>query len=261
MGESIPSTCFPAAGTLAQAWDPELCRQTGEALGRECAAEQVAVVLGPGINIKRNPLCGRNFEYFSEDPLLTGVLAAAFIRGVQSLGVGTSLKHFTANNQEFFRMVSDTRVDEATLREIYLPAFERAVQAQPWTVMCAYNRLNGVYCSDNHYLLTPIAIRSRYTTWRRWRAKLRVDGTSESARGHVSASRPVGSASPESKSASAPPIACPASPRSSTHGTRRSHGNATGAPPRSTTTSRGVAAATASTSAFICAGSSMSERS
>ena len=156
MGESIPSTCFPAAGTLAQAWDPELCRQTGEALGRECAAEQVAVVLGPGINIKRNPLCGRNFEYFSEDPLLTGVLAAAFIRGVQSLGVGTSLKHFTANNQEFFRMVSDTRVDEATLREIYLPAFERAVQAQPWTVMCAYNRLNGVYCSDNHYLLTSI---------------------------------------------------------------------------------------------------------
>ena len=156
MGESIPSTCFPAAGTLAQAWDPELCRQTGEALGRECAAEQVAVVLGPGINIKRNPLCGRNFEYFSEDPLLTGVLAAAFIRGVQSLGVGTSLKHFTANNQEFFRMVSDTRVDEATLREIYLPAFERAVQAQPWTVMCAYNRLNGVYCSDNHYLLTAV---------------------------------------------------------------------------------------------------------
>jgi beta-glucosidase len=157
MGVSVPATCFPAAGTLASAWDPELCQQMGEALAKECAAEDVAVILGPGINIKRNPLCGRNFEYFSEDPLLAGVLAAAFIRGVQSQGVGCSLKHFAANNQETFRMVVDTRVDERTLRELYLPAFERAVtEAQPWTVMCGYNRLNGVWCSDHRWLLTTV---------------------------------------------------------------------------------------------------------
>ena len=157
MGAAVPATCFPAAGTLAGAWDPELCEQMGAALGKECAAEGVAVILGPGINIKRNPLCGRNFEYFSEDPLLTGVLAAAFIRGVQSQGVGTSLKHFAANNQESFRMVVDTRVDERTLRELYLPAFERAVtEAQPWTVMCGYNRINGVFCSDHRWLLTTV---------------------------------------------------------------------------------------------------------
>ena len=131
MGVSVPATCFPAAGTLASAWDPELCQQMGEALAKECAAEDVAVILGPGINIKRNPLCGRNFEYFSEDPLLAGVLAAAFIRGVQSQGVGCSLKHFAANNQETFRMVVDTRVDERTLRErIDSMLYERTALSQ-----------------------------------------------------------------------------------------------------------------------------------
>ena len=145
MGSSVPATCFPPAGTLAAAWDPDLCWKLGQALGRECMAEEVSVVLGPGINIKRNPLGGRNFEYFSEDPLLTGMLAAAFIRGVQSIGVGTSLKHYAANNQEYYRMIVDTCVDERTLRELYLPAFEHAVkEAQPWTVMCGYNRINGV---------------------------------------------------------------------------------------------------------------------
>jgi len=148
MGAAVPATCFPAAGTLACAWDPELCREMGGALAKECAAEGVAVILGPGVNIKRNPLCGRNFEYFSEDPMLAGTLAAAFVAGVQAQGVGCSLKHFAANNQETFRMVVDTRVDERTLRELYLPAFEHVVsEAQPWTVMCGYNRLNGIWCS------------------------------------------------------------------------------------------------------------------
>ncbi len=129
----------------------------GEAIGKEAQAEDVAIVLGPAANIKRSPLCGRNFEYFSEDPYLTGELAAAHIAGVQSQGVGTSLKHFAVNNQEHRRMTTDAIVDERTLREIYLTGFEKAVkQSQPWTVMSAYNKLNGSYVSENEYLLTTI---------------------------------------------------------------------------------------------------------
>jgi beta-glucosidase len=154
---SVPATCFPTACALASSWDPELVRRIGEALGREARAQGVAVVLGPGINIKRSPLCGRNFEYFSEDPLVSGVLGAAMIDGVQSQGVGTSLKHYAANNQETDRLRVSADVDERTLREIYLAGFERAVtQAQPWTVMCSYNKVNGVYASEHVWLLTTV---------------------------------------------------------------------------------------------------------
>ncbi|MEJ2090215.1 MAG: glycoside hydrolase family 3 C-terminal domain-containing protein, partial [Gammaproteobacteria bacterium] len=154
---SVPATCFPTASALASSWDVNLLEEVGEALGREAAAENVAVLLGPGINIKRHPLCGRNFEYYSEDPLLAGELAAAFIRGVQSQGVGTSLKHYAVNNQERGRMVVDAVVDERSLREIYLRAFEIAVtRSQPWTVMCAYNRVNGTYCGEHDWLLNRV---------------------------------------------------------------------------------------------------------
>jgi beta-glucosidase len=154
---SVPATCFPTASALASSWDVDLLRQVGEALGRECRAEGVGVLLGPGINIKRSPLCGRNFEYFSEDPLLAGVLATAMVQGVQSQGVGTSLKHFAVNNQETDRLRVSADVDERTLREIYLPAFERVVtEAQPWTVMCSYNKINGTYASEHHWLLTEV---------------------------------------------------------------------------------------------------------
>ncbi|SDD04582.1 beta-glucosidase [Paenibacillus sp. UNCCL117] len=155
--DSVPATCFPSAAGLATSWDRELLRKVGTALGEECQAEEVAVLLGPGANIKRSPLCGRNFEYFSEDPHLSSEMAAAHIQGVQSQGVGTSLKHFAANNQEHRRMSTDAVVDERTLREIYLASFEGAVkQGQPWTVMCAYNKLNGEFCSENERLLTDI---------------------------------------------------------------------------------------------------------
>ncbi|HVX18213.1 MAG TPA: glycoside hydrolase family 3 C-terminal domain-containing protein [Acidimicrobiales bacterium] len=154
---SAPATCFPTAAGLGATWDPALVREIGEAIGREARASGVSVVLGPGVNIKRHPRCGRNFEYYSEDPLISGVLAAAFINGVQLNGVGTSLKHFAVNNQEADRMVVDAVVDERTLREIYLPAFETAIaRAHPWTVMCAYNRVNGPYCSEHHWLLTEV---------------------------------------------------------------------------------------------------------
>lgn len=154
---SLPATCFPSACTTASSWNRDLLRQIGVALGEECLQEQVSILLGPGVNIKRNPLGGRNFEYFSEDPLLTGELACAFIEGLQSQGVGASIKHFAANNQETQRMTINTLVDERTLREIYLPAFSKAVkQTRPWTVMAAYNQLNGVYCSENAMLLSTI---------------------------------------------------------------------------------------------------------
>ena len=152
-----PATCFPTASGLAATWDTALLRRVGQALGEECRALGVNVLLGPGVNMKRTPLCGRNFEYYSEDPFLAGQLAASLAGGVHSQGVGTSLKHFAANSQEFQRFTINSAVDERTLREIYLPAFEAVVkQAKPWTVMCAYNRLNGAYCSENARLLNDI---------------------------------------------------------------------------------------------------------
>lgn len=155
--ESVPATCFPTAVGTAASFDREALKEMGNALADECIAENVAIILGPGANIKRSPLCGRNFEYFSEDPYLTGEMAAAHIQGVQSKGVGTSMKHYAANNQENRRNTSSSEVDERTLHEIYLSAFEGAVRnAQPTTIMCSYNRVNGVYASENHYLLTEV---------------------------------------------------------------------------------------------------------
>ena len=157
MGDSVPATCFPPAVGLGSSWDVDLIERVGQALGAETSIENVAVLLGPGINIKRSPLCGRNFEYFSEDPIVSGVLGAAIVRGIQSQGVGTSLKHFAANNQEEDRMRASSDLDPRPLREIYLRGFERVVKdAQPWTVMCAYNRINGVYASDDPWLLTQV---------------------------------------------------------------------------------------------------------
>ena len=157
LGNSAPATCFPTASATASSWDVDLINQMGAALGDECLKENVSVLLGPGINMKRSPLCGRNFEYFSEDPFLAGKMAASFINGVQSKGVGTSLKHFAANNQECRRMTINTVADERALREIYLTAFEIAVkESKPWTVMNAYNKLNGTYCAENKWLLTDV---------------------------------------------------------------------------------------------------------
>jgi beta-glucosidase len=157
IGTSLPSTCFPPPAASANSWDPDLLYAMGRAIGEEALQEGVSIVLGPGVNIKRSPLCGRNFEYFSEDPWLAGELGAAWIKGVQSVGVGACLKHFAANNQERWRMLNDSLVDERALREIYLAAFERAVrEADPWTVMPAYNKLNGMYCCENHWLLDCI---------------------------------------------------------------------------------------------------------
>ncbi|MFJ2551169.1 glycoside hydrolase family 3 C-terminal domain-containing protein [Microbacterium sp. NPDC087591] len=157
LASSVPATCFPPAVGIGSSFDPEIIARVGAAIGVEAAIEDVAVVLGPGINIKRSPLCGRNFEYFSEDPLVSGVLGAASVRGVQSQGVGTSLKHFAANNQEFDRMRASSDVDPRPLREIYLRGFERVVkEASPWTVMCSYNKLNGVWTSEDPWLLTSV---------------------------------------------------------------------------------------------------------
>ena len=157
INDSIPSVCFPTGAALACSFDRDLIFQVGQALGKECQAEDVSIVLGPAVNIKRSPLCGRNFEYLSEDPYLAGQMAASHIKGVQSQNVGVSLKHFAANNQETRRMSVSAEVDERTLREIYLAAFETAVkQAQPWTLMCSYNKINGVYSSDNEWLLTKV---------------------------------------------------------------------------------------------------------
>lgn len=154
---SVPATCFPTGVGLAASWNPELLRSVGQAIGREARGHGVGVVLGPAVNIKRSPLCGRNFEYLSEDPYLAGELAKAHINGLQGEGVGASVKHFAVNNQEHLRMTIDARVDERTLREIYLPAFEAAVKgAQPWTVMCSYNRINGTYASESRWLLNDL---------------------------------------------------------------------------------------------------------
>lgn len=157
LNTSIPATCFPTGAALASSWDRNLLTEVGAAIGRECLKEQVSILLGPAANIKRSPLCGRNFEYFSEDPYLSSEIAAAHIEGVQSQGVGTSLKHYAANNQETRRLLTDAVVDERTLREIYLASFEGAVKkSQPWTVMCSYNKINGTYGSENKYTLTDI---------------------------------------------------------------------------------------------------------
>lgn len=157
LNPSVPATCFPSAATLCNSWDNELCKKFGEALGEEAAAENVNVLLGPGVNIKRNPLCGRNFEYFSEDPYLSGKLAAAVIKGVQKNGVGTCVKHFAVNSQEFRRMAMNSVIDERTLREIYLEAFEIAVkEGKPVSLMSSYNEINGIYANENRHLLMDI---------------------------------------------------------------------------------------------------------
>lgn len=157
IAESRPATCFPTASALACSFDPELVERVGAAIGEEARRQGVDVVLGPGVNIKRHPLCGRNFEYFSEDPVVSGELGTAMVRGIQSRGVGACLKHFAANSQEHARMVSDSVVDERTLRELYLAPFEHVVRhVRPWSVMTAYNKLNGVYCSEHEWLLREV---------------------------------------------------------------------------------------------------------
>ncbi|MEK3903079.1 glycoside hydrolase family 3 C-terminal domain-containing protein [Paenibacillus sp. FSL R7-0179] len=157
LNNSVPATCFPSAAGLASSWDRDLIFRVGEALGTECQVGNVAVLLGPGNNIKRSPLNGRNFEYFSEDPFLASEMAANHVKGVQSQGVGTSLKHYAANNQEHRRMSVDAVIDERTLREIYLASFEGTVkQSQPWSVMCSYNQVNGEYASESYELLTKV---------------------------------------------------------------------------------------------------------
>lgn len=162
LGTSVPATCFPTASAIASSWNTDLMRRVGVALAEECQANDVQILLGPGINLKRSPLGGRNFEYLSEDPVLAGKIAAAYIQGVQSQGVGTSLKHYAANNQEFERMITSSNLDERTLHEIYLLAFEIAIkEAKPWSVMAAYNPVNGIYSTENESLLQDI-LRTRW---------------------------------------------------------------------------------------------------
>jgi beta-glucosidase len=157
LNAGIPATCFPTAAAVANSWNEELGEKVGEYLGEEAVAQKVNVLLGPGINMKRNPLCGRNFEYFSEDPYLAGKMAAGFIRGIQSYGVSACVKHFCANNQEERRMAIDTIVDERTLREIYLTAFEIAVkEGKTKSVMTSYNKLNGTYTNENMHIMQDI---------------------------------------------------------------------------------------------------------
>lgn len=157
LNQSVPATCFPSGVGLGSSWDPALIEEVGRLIGEEAKTQGVSIVLGPACNIKRSPLCGRNFEYISEDPFLSSRMAKHHIIGMQSQGIGTSIKHFCANNQESRRMTVDTIVDERTLREIYLASFEEAIrEARPWTVMCSYNKVNGTYLSDNQRLLTDI---------------------------------------------------------------------------------------------------------
>lgn len=155
-GTTNPTTLMPAPVAVSSSWNPALSRMNGEVMGDDCCERNVDVLLAPGVNIKRTPLCGRNFEYLSEDPLLAGEIAKAFIEGVQSRNVGTSLKHFCCNNRETNRIAQSSEVDERTLFEIYFPAFEKAIEAKPWTVMCSYNRINGVYASESRYLLKDV---------------------------------------------------------------------------------------------------------
>mgnify|MGYP000118481151 CR=1 FL=1 len=157
LNDSVPATCFPPAAGLSSSWNPELIHRVGEAMGEECIQEKVAVILGPGVNIKRNPLGGRCFEYWSEDPYLAGHEAVGIVAGVQSKGVGTSLKHFAANSQETDRLRISANISQRALREIYFPAFEHIVkEAQPWTIMCAYNCINGVHAAQDRWLLTDV---------------------------------------------------------------------------------------------------------
>ena len=157
LNASIPATCFPTAATMANSWNDELGEQMGEALGEECAALKVNMLLGPGTNMKRNPRCGRNFEYFSEDPYLAGKMAASYIRGIQKNGTSACVKHFACNNQEERRMATDSVLDERTLREIYLTAFEIAVkEGGTRSIMTSYNRVNGEYANENTHLLRDI---------------------------------------------------------------------------------------------------------
>ena len=157
LGASRPATCFPTAATVAGSWDTRLAEEIGEALGTEAGAQGVDVLLGPGLNIKRSPLCGRNFEYFSEDPYLSGKLAAAYVRGIQSKGIYACPKHYAVNSQETRRMATNSVVDERALREIYLTGFEMAVkEGGAGTLMSAYNEVNGIYANENPHLLEEI---------------------------------------------------------------------------------------------------------
>ena len=152
-----PATCFPTAATIANSWDPALGEEVGRALGEETAANRVNVLLGSGLNVKRSPLCGRSFEYFSEDPYLSGKMAAAYVRGIQENGIAACPKHFAVNSQELRRMASNSVLDERTLRELYLTAFEIVVkEAHPKSIMSAYNRVNDIYANENHHLLVDI---------------------------------------------------------------------------------------------------------
>ena len=157
LNDSVPATCFPTSSATACSWDEALGEAVGEALGEEAAAQEVAVLLGPGLNIQRSPLCGRDFEYFSEDPILAGKMAAAYVRGIQKKGIAACPKHFAVNSQELRRMASDSVVDERTLRELYLTGFEIVVkEARPKTIMTSYNEVNGVYAHENKHLLQDI---------------------------------------------------------------------------------------------------------
>ena len=159
LNASVPATCLPTAATMANSWNPELSQQVGRLVGEEAASLDVNVLLGPGLNIKRSPLCGRNFEYFSEDPYLSGKMAAAFVRGVQENGISACPKHFAANSQELRRMANDSVMDERTFREIYLTGFEIAVkEGQPKTIMSAYNKINGVYANESKHLLQDVLV-------------------------------------------------------------------------------------------------------
>ena len=157
LNPSVPATCFPTAATMACSWDPALGEEIGKAMGDEAAAQEVAVLLGPGLNTKRSPLCGRNFEYFSEDPYLSGKMAAGYVRGIQANGISACPKHFAVNSQELRRMASDSVVDERTLRELYLTGFEIVVkEAAPKAIMSSYNLVNGIYANENAHLLQDI---------------------------------------------------------------------------------------------------------
>ena len=157
IGASKPATCFPTSSATACSWDEALGEAVGEAMGEEAAAQEVAVLLGPGLNIQRSPLCGRDFEYFSEDPILAGKMAAAYVRGIQKKGIAACPKHFAVNSQELRRMASDSVVDERTLRELYLTGFEIVVkEARPKTIMTSYNLVNGTYANENAHLLQDI---------------------------------------------------------------------------------------------------------